>query len=172
MSQPVPARKPAITGNGKNRIKRPSLKYPRIRRIAPVASVAMAAATTMVVAISRGGAVPDIAVVIATAGPAIATTGISSEIEITPRIGLVTAAIAATTMVVKRAIPRASGTKSRISPKNRRFPRLSERTTARNPQTNPAASVGSALRAPADAQLELFPGGNGGSMRERRKHGA
>jgi hypothetical protein len=116
--------------------------------------------------------VPDIAVVIATAGPAIATTGISSEIEITPRSGLVTAAIAATTIVVKRAIPRASGTKSRISPKKRRFPRLRESTTARKPLTNPAASVCSAPLARVDAQFELALGGNDGSMRERRNHGA
>src|SRR5438270_6363190 len=101
----------------------------------------MVAATTMVTAILRGGATPDMAPVIATASPAIATTGISSEIEITPLFGLVRAAMIETTIVVKSAMPRAIGTKSRNAPKKRRVPRLSDRTTARKQQTNLAARV-------------------------------
>jgi len=52
---------------------------------------------------------PDMAPVIATSSPAIATPVSPSEIEITPWIGLVTAAMTETTIVEKSAMPRAIG---------------------------------------------------------------
>ena len=161
-----------MTGKGTKRIRRPSRKWPSTRRTAPVESVARPAATTMVAAMACVEATPDMAAVMAAAGPAIATTGISSEIETAPRIGLVTAPIAATTIVVNSAMPSAIGTESRITPKKRRLPRLSDMTTARKPQTSPAASVCRAWWM-ADGSMEEFAlGDNEGPMPKRGRHSA
>jgi hypothetical protein len=95
----------------------------------------MAAATTMVVAMSCAGAVPDMAAVIATAGPAIATIGISSEIEIAPRIGCHRCDRRDDHRVSARAEGRTkSASREEIAEAQRQ-------DDARKPQTSPAAIV-------------------------------
>ena len=159
----MPAMKPAITGSGTKRMKRPRRKWPSRKKKSPVASVETPSVHSSVVKTAVSPAAAGIRPGMLAATTASVASGTSCVCATTPGTELESAVTAARTAVDSRATPMPTGSRPGMDSPKMKVASEMEKKAARKPESAPdnrtVVSQPNAVGRPAGTavSLTLFP---------------